>query len=75
MNTCDTCAYWTKDTKSDWGRGNCHSDSWLRGYWVRKEDFKPDSVHVEDDEGWAFTTGPKFGCVHWSAASAGDEHG
>jgi hypothetical protein len=26
---------------------------------------------VENDEGWAFETGPKFGCIHHAA---GDSH-
>lgn len=75
MNTCDTCVHWKQRAKqrgSAWDLlGDCDSQAWLRGYHITADEIKPDSVHVEDDEGWAFQTGPKFGCIHWRAVSAG----
>lgn len=66
MNTCDTCAFWTRDDTGA-GAGDCSSPKWHRGYNHGPTDILPDGVWVEDDEGWAFMTGPKFGCIHWSS--------
>jgi hypothetical protein len=72
MNTCDTCKHWKPGAGqrryglSGPALGDCGSPKWLEGYSVPPEDFEPDSVLVEDDEGWAFMTGPKFGCIHWA---------
>lgn len=61
MNTCDTCKHWTPCELL----GDCSSPKFIRGYSTKLSDVQPDGVAVEDDEGWAFQTGPKFGCVHW----------
>jgi hypothetical protein len=64
MNTCDTCRFWTLD-KSD-VTGDCSSPKWQRGYGIATTAIMPDGVLVENDEGWGFTTAPKFGCIHWT---------
>lgn len=75
---CRTCAFWTLELKpySDGvgmrkarsaGFGACASEKFVHGYGIEFENLALDSVPVEDDEGWAFVTGPLFGCVHWKA--------
>jgi len=31
------------------------------------EKIEDDEVQVEIDEGWGFTVGPKFGCIHFQS--------
>lgn len=70
---CESCVHWSLAQEAKDGMGDCDSDAWLRGYGVKSADVKPDSVHVEDDEGWGFFTGPKFGCVHWQTRRGDDD--
>jgi hypothetical protein len=44
---------------------DCECEKFVRGYWVKLDELPIDGMHVEDDEGWAFTVGPEFGCIHW----------
>lgn len=60
---CRFCRHFTPDDHSATGRGGCLR--WARGYGVDAEDLQPDEVVVEDDEGWAASVGPDFGCVLW----------
>lgn len=67
MGTCDTCRHWAPSTeahRTEYAM-TCESPKWLRGYLV--DAVPADGVLVENDEGWAVLTGPKFGCVHWEA--------
>lgn len=64
MNTCYSCKFWSHNIDSG-DTGTCSSPSWLRGYNITLSDMKPESVYIEDDKGWGFQTGQKFGCVHW----------
>ena len=74
---CMNCAYWGRVHPEhgygmeDNGEGNlrlCACPKFRLGYHYRDRDFSSDSdeVHVENDEGWGFTTGPLFGCVHFA---------
>lgn len=64
---CKNCKLWIAP-KSDYPAGDCSSSKWVKGYLSIKHPasgFASDCVHVEDDEGWGFETGPEFGCIHW----------
>ena len=60
---CRFCRHFTPDDHSATGRGGCLR--WARGYGVDAEDLRSDEIVVEDDEGWAVSIGPDFGCVLW----------
>jgi len=67
--TCETCVHWTTDD-GEMPRlpshfGACSSDKFIGEYFSNGELLEADRVVVENDEGWGFYTGPKFGCVHW----------
>jgi len=70
MNTCDGCKHWRRHTLTHDNEtllGDCESPKFFKGYGFEAEEIVPDGVHVENDEGWALATAPKFGCVHWEA--------
>ena len=60
MITCDRCKNWEQEDNL----GSCICDKFKIGYDYAKKEIADDEVLVEDDEGWAFFTGPKFGCIH-----------
>lgn len=64
MNTCDTCKWWgtSPEPRFEPHLRGCSSDKNMAGYHV--EHVPDDGMLVENDEGWGFVTGPKFGCVH-----------
>lgn len=67
MVLCQDCKFWgavdewRRAPRSSEGRG-CGSPKLLTGY--HENEIPEDGILVEDDEGWAMITGPKFGCVH-----------
>jgi hypothetical protein len=68
---CGTCLHWIRrdgDYKSSHEFHRCDSPRFALGYNVDISKLAPNQVHVEDDEGWGFFTGPEFGCVHWEKA-------
>ncbi len=68
---CAKCQSWNPFreegfTRQPDGFGSCMSEAWKRGYgWPNDEPAPASGILVEDDEGWAFYTGPEFGCVHF----------
>jgi len=67
MITCDKCCFWTLVTEGRYaniGFGDCVCESWWTGYGLAHSSLSPADVVVEDDEGWGFYAGPKFGCIH-----------
>ena len=69
MIRCKDCRHWAKIEASDYHgdveseiRGFCDSPKFIQGYGRRHID--DDGVAVGEDEGWAFRTGPEFGCIH-----------
>ncbi len=72
---CKNCQFWTTGPgmedalRCPDGAGVCSSRQWRRAYGFDENtgEFEPQQVTVEDDEGWAFFTGPEFGCIHFSA--------
>ena len=64
---CKDCKFSSPASQEDRGTImlDCASEKFLRGYRIEKEELSPDCVHVEDDEGWAFTVAPGFGCIHF----------
>lgn len=70
MNTCDTCKYWSvpepevNQSRVPDGFGDCLCEKFVKGYDSPTRDPLPDDMVYEDDEGWSFYTGPKFGCIH-----------
>lgn len=83
MITCKECVFWSKKKiKHDYQAedipsfGGCLSEKWRTGQhlsetqpekdWLDPE-MSLDEIWVEDDEDWAFYTGPDFGCIHASA--------
>lgn len=63
MKTCGLCVYWSKN--DDNHLGGCSSRKFKLGYDIPIVEISVDEVSVEDDEGWRFLTGAKFGCIHW----------
>ena len=63
MITCDICKYWDR-AQDGKHLGSCSSEKFVQGYDYDTDDIPVDGVHVEDDEGWGFFTGEKFGCIH-----------
>jgi hypothetical protein len=62
--TCDQCRYWTVGLKN--GRiGNCACEKF--DYPTEERLPAIDGVMYSDWEGGgaSFSTGPKFGCIHW----------
>ena len=72
LKSCGLCR-WSSPTKespdNQCGMLDCVSDKFLKGYRIEVEDFSSDAVHVENDEGWGFTVGPDFGCIHFRERS------
>lgn len=62
MVRCKDCKHWSIGHREPFGF--CNSTKWVGGYSVIEINLPLDAVHHEDDEGWGFTTGPDFGCVH-----------
>jgi len=60
MITCGQCRFWKQQEKL----GSCECPKFRQGYGHEQSEFADDEVWVENDEGWAFKTGPEFGCVH-----------
>ena len=61
MNTCDTCKFWDREIR---GRlKGCDAPGLEKGYHIDECEVPDNGAHVENDEGWAIRTGPKFGCV------------
>ena len=68
MNTCDECRYWERNNEEKRrDMKSCIHPKMLKGYGIKAEQVMPDGIIVENDEGWGFFTGPKFGCVHWES--------
>lgn len=72
---CVNCAYWgclhpehALEAFTLENLRSCGCPAFRLGYHYRDRDFlsNSDEVHVENDEGWGFTTGPLFGCVHFA---------
>lgn len=68
--TCDGCRFWTQQHDGAYPLGACDCPKFIRGYGDFDLAIILDGVRVEDDEGWGFYTGPKFGCVHWEKLNA-----
>jgi len=64
MQRCETCKYFSIWQKEYNIVGACSSPKFLIGYHHFSKETKKDEVLVENDEGWGFIPGPKFGCVH-----------
>lgn len=62
MVHCYECKYW--DQEESGKLKSCDNKKWRTGYSLTDEDVAEDEILVESDEGWAFYTGPKFGCIH-----------
>ncbi len=71
---CANCAYWMRPHAESGGVGcqsrvecvnPCACPKFKLGYLYRGN-LSYDEVHVENDEGWGFATGPLFGCIHFA---------
>ena len=69
---CVNCAYWgcshpehSLEAFTCGKHRSCGCPEFRLGYHYRDNSLADDSAHVENDEGWGFTTGPLFGCVHF----------
>ena len=66
MKYCETCGLWKKaevlsDASDDKKAGGyCHSEKIMED----ENEFEPDTLVYDYNEGGGFWTGPKFGCVH-----------
>lgn len=64
IGRCDTCQHWGEEGErlSRESRRHCVSPALLKGYHIELEEIPEAGILVEDDEGWAMMTGPRFGC-------------
>ena len=62
--TCDTCKHSTKSGEGD-SLLTCDQPKHLRGYNHGYDAVPVDGILLENDEGWAWIVGPKFGCINW----------
>ncbi len=68
MGYCEDCKFWQRGSYGGTQRlGACTNKEKLkRGYHINVEEILDDEAIIENDEGWAIMTGPKFGCVHFT---------
>ncbi len=74
MINCKDCKFWDidshidkkgyEDSRGERRLGDCGCPKFITGYNYESKDIPEDGVWVENDEGWAFLTGPLFGCIH-----------
>jgi hypothetical protein len=69
MVLCKQCIFWKPGPTASMGGdrfGECSNPNFKLGYFEYDEtrEFSDDVVIVEDDEGWGFSPGPDFGCIH-----------
>jgi hypothetical protein len=62
--TCGSCRYWSP-CAGDTSVGDCDSALLVKGYGDPPAIVPSNMAFVEADEGWAFLSGPDFGCVNW----------
>jgi len=75
---CKNCKYFQETGDFN---GDCSNDHFRKGYTSIfvdynhiatvmdfKETVHPNDVIVEDDEGWGFSVGKDFGCIHFEQA-------
>ena len=67
--TCDKCKWWVKQDENlrmdSEGFRTCEQPKAKIGYKWNVADIPLDGLWLENDEGWAWYTGPKFGCVNF----------
>ncbi len=69
---CKNCRFWSRPAErysSGGVFGDCSSPKFNIGYSDLPNPVG-DEVNVEGDEGWGFTTGPEFGCIHFREKDA-----
>jgi hypothetical protein len=62
--TCDTCCFFEPSFNENYGDCICPKLK-RRNYVNDTVIIKDDELMTENDEGWGFVVGPKFGCIHW----------
>jgi hypothetical protein len=68
MNKCKGCKWWVESSECDDGRlKTCENPKNNYGYGIPLKDIKDDEILIESDEGWAWLTGPEYGCINWEA--------
>ena len=68
MNHCKDCKWWRKEEWYHSGTGilkTCEHPKVKKGYGWNVDDVPRDGALIENDEGWAWLTGPEFGCVNF----------
>ena len=65
MNTCKSCKWWVVNNEHEDELRTCEQPKAIIGYRWNPADMPTDGVWIENDEGWAWFTGPDFGCVNW----------
>ncbi len=66
--TCDKCKWWVEQDEYSNSRGilhTCEQPKAKIGYQWSSDDMPKDGIWIENDEGWGWFTGPKFGCVNY----------
>ena len=76
IKRCNSCEHYAPKNEFS---GKCSCKKFVLGYlhYYIDYDIDPykagsvdlDGVNVEDDEGWGFTVGKNFGCIHHTAFS------
>lgn len=64
--TCDKCKWWVNNSDHEAeGLKNCEQPKAKIGYRWNAGDIPIDGLWIENDEGWGWFTGPKFGCINF----------
>ena len=64
MITCEQCKFWSHEQDGIYPENeySCSCPKFILGY--SEISIRSDEILIEDDEGWGFAPGPKFGCIH-----------
>jgi len=68
MGWCMDCKYFIPIEEDDWyeGMGDCNNSIYFHtGYDAPQSPARIFGAVIENDEGWGWHVGRKFGCIHW----------
>jgi len=64
---CKECKYWEEGYGYEGILKTCNQPKAKKGYRWNADDMPDDGLWLENDEGWAWFTGPEFGCINFES--------